>query len=104
MTDSEFNECIEQLFQQIEETFDEQEADVDTENSGGILTIEFENDSTIVLSRQIATHQLWLAARSGGYHFEFIETQWQCTRTSRPFYSALAEECLQQAGVEVAFV
>jgi CyaY protein len=104
MTDSEFNECLEELFQQIEEVFDEQDTDVDAENSGGILTIEFENGSTIVLSRQIATHQLWMAARSGGYHFEFTNNQWQCTRTDRPFFRALTEECLQQAGVAIAFI
>ncbi len=103
MTDSEFNECLEELFQQLEEAFDEQDSDVDAENSGGVLTIEFENDSTMVLSRQIATHQLWLAARSGGYHFEFVDNQWQCTRTARPFYRALAEECMLQAGVNIAF-
>ena len=104
MTDSEFNECLEVLFQKIEEVFDAEDSDVDVENLGSILTVEFENNSTIVLSRQIATHQLWLASRSGGYHFEFVDCQWQCTRSGRSFYKALTEECLLQANIDVVFV
>ena len=55
----------------LELALDEVEEDIDYETSGGVLTVTFENGSSLIFSRQPPTHQLWLAARSGGYHFEY---------------------------------
>ena len=51
-----------------------------TENSGGVLTVRFDNGSQLILSRQPALRQLWVAARSGGFHFDYDEGSqlWLC--------------------------
>ena len=53
-----------------------------TKRRGGVLTVEFENGTTMVFSRQPPTRQLWLAARSGGFHFAYDEEvgDWRNTR------------------------
>ena len=105
MTETEFNNLIDALFNRIEETLEAAEVDADMDSSNGVLTIEFENDTTMVFSRQVATCQLWLAARSGGYHFQYDADQgdWSCTRSGRLFCRALEEELQQQAGISIAF-
>lgn len=105
VTETEFNNDIDVLFERIEEALEAADADADIENSSGVLTLEFENDTTMVFSRQVATCQLWLAARSGGYHFQYDADQgdWCCTRTGRFFRAALREELEQQAGIAIEF-
>ncbi len=93
MTESEFNELIDRTFTALEEALDQVDADVDYETSGGVLTVEFDNDTKLVFSRQPPTRQLWLAARSGGFHFAYDEAagDWRGTRDGqlfRPFVVA----------------
>ena len=94
MTESLYNQRIEETFEQLELILDELDDDVDYENTGGVLTVEFENGTSLVFSRQLANQQLWLAARSGGFHFEYDESaqDWRGTRDAqylRPFVVAL---------------
>ena len=54
----------------IEEAIDDSGVDIDYENSGGMLTLTCEvNGSQIILSRQPAMREIWLAAQAGGFHF-----------------------------------
>lgn len=94
MTESEFIDLIESDFSKLEYALDEVDAELDYELSGGVLTLQFENGSSIIFSRQRPTRQLWLAARSGGFHFEYDESvqDWRDTRSGelfRPFVVAL---------------
>ncbi len=106
MTEPEFNELIEETFARIEAVLDaidaESDSDLDYESAGGVLTIDFDNGTTMVFSRQPPTRQLWLAARSGGFHFVYDEQaqDWRNTRDEqllRPFVTAQMRE---QAGLE----
>ncbi len=99
MNDAEFNDLIEDTFEQIETLLDD--LDLDYENSGGILTVEFENDTSLIFSRQSGNQQLWLAARSGGYHFRWDESveDWRCTRSDELIKSLVNREMQQQGGV-----
>ncbi len=88
--ESEFITKFEHTLESLELALDEVDADIDYENGGGVLTVEFENGGSMVFSRQLASQQLWLATRSGGFHFEFDEAEvdWRCTRSGvlfRPF-------------------
>ena len=65
MTELEFNELIDRDFEVLEFALDEVDQDLDYEAGGGVLTVTFENGTTMVFSRQPPTRQLWLAARSG---------------------------------------
>lgn len=102
MTESEFNDLIDQTFTTLEFRLDEVEQDLDYEASGGVLTLTFENGSSMVFSRQPPTRQLWLAARSGGYHFAYDEAvgDWRNTRDDTLFQPFVVAQMLEQAGVD----
>ena len=105
MTESEFNDMIDQTLEALELALDEVEDDLDYEHGGGILTVEFENGTTMVFSRQPPTRQLWLAARAGGFHFAWNEQagDWCDTRDGKPFRPFVVEQMREQAGVDFAW-
>lgn len=73
MNESQFHLRVDEMLLTIEEAIDESGADIDYENAAGILTLELENGSQIIINRQTPVKQLWLAVRSGGYHFDWSE-------------------------------
>ena len=84
---------------------DEVDSDLDYSINGGVLTVDFENGSTMVFSRQLPTCQLWLATRSGGYHFAWDEARgdWCNTRDGSLFRPFVIEQMNSQAGVEFSW-
>jgi CyaY protein len=105
MTESEFNDLIDQTFEALELALDEVEGDLDYQTSGSVLTVEFENGTTMVFSRQPPTRQLWLAARSGGFHFAYDEAaqDWCNTRDGTLFQAFVVQQMQEQAGVGFAW-
>lgn len=100
MTESEFVQLIDDVLMQIEDTLDGLDNDIDYETSAGILTITLENNSQIIINRQISAMQLWLAAKSGGYHFNYDMAEgWQDERSGEPFKIAL-NRCLNEQSNE----
>jgi CyaY protein len=77
--------------------------DIDTHRTGGLLELSFPNGSKIVINTQPPLQELWLAARSGGYHFNFRDGQWLDTKTGREFFAAVSEEATHQAGKPLKF-
>lgn len=108
MTEAQFNQLIDTLILSIEESIDNSGADLDYENSAGMLTITCEaNGSQIILSRQPALREIWLAARSGGFHFKLQSTEngelWRNTVSGEPLSQMLSEVCLAQSGEQINF-
>ena len=105
MTESEFNDLIEDTFEALEMALDEVEDDLDYEMAGGVLTVRFENGSSLVFSRQPPVRQLWLAARSGGFHFAWSadDDDWQDTRDGKAFRPFVVEQMREQGGVDFAW-
>lgn len=101
MTETKFDELIDQTFTALEMALDEVDADLDYETSGGVLTVEFENDSKLIFSRQPPTRQLWLAARSGGFHFAFDDAagDWRDTREGHLFRPFVVQQMQTQGDV-----
>ena len=106
MNESTFNELIDRTSSGLEVALDEIDADIDYETSGGVLTVEFENGSRLVFSRQPPTHQLWLAARSGGFHFAFdgAAGDWRDTRSGQVFRPFVTEQMQAQGDVCFAWL
>jgi len=73
MDESEFNQKVDDILVAIEESLDICDADLDWDLAGGILTIECENGSQVIVNRQGPTQQIWVASRGGGFHFDFCE-------------------------------
>jgi CyaY protein len=92
---------VDQTFEALELGLDEIDSDLDYEAGGGVLTVEFENATTMVFSRQPPTRQLWLAARSGGFHFEYDDQagDWRNTRDGQLFRPFVVEQMLAQGGI-----
>ena len=96
MNDSEFHRLADTLWMTIEER-------IDCEINGGILTLSFENGSKIIINRQEPLHQVWLAAKQGGYHFDLKGDEWICDRSGETFWDLLEQAATAQAGEDVSF-
>lgn len=101
MNDTEYHQLAEQAFMAIEEGVEESGVDIEPEITGNVLTLEFENRSQIVINRQEPLHELWLASKSGGYHFQYQDGQWRCTRNGDEFFDVVKRECSLHAGESV---
>lgn len=77
--------------------------DIDAQRSGGLLEMKFPNRSVIVLNTQAPLQELWMAARSGGYHYRFSEGAWRDTRDGRELLEALSTCASEQAGKALTF-
>lgn len=107
MTDSEFMDRAEQLLREVEQACDrvndESDTDLDNQRMGGMLTITFVNRSQIVVNLQKPLHEVWLAARDGGYHFKWIDGRWQDTKGQGEFFAVLTRCTSAQAGRGLRF-
>ncbi len=107
MTDLEFMDRAESLLKSIESTCDrlndQTDADIDNQRVGGMITLTFENRSQIVVNLQKPLHEVWLAARSGGYHFKYDGTQWLDTKGHGEFFSVLSRDASTQALAQLDF-
>ena len=98
MNDREFEEIVDAVFLRIEDRIDEQELDVDIDSSGGVLTLTMEDGSQVILSRQGASREIWVAARSGGFHLRHQEGDWISSVTGEDLESLLNRVFTEQAG------
>ncbi|HEV7216997.1 MAG TPA: iron donor protein CyaY [Chloroflexota bacterium] len=107
MTDPEFMNLAEMLLRQIESgcdrIADETEVDIDNQRVGGMITITFANRSQIVVNLQKPLQEIWLAARSGGYHYRFDGRQWLDTKGAGELLANLSRAASEQAGVMLRF-
>jgi len=104
MTESEFNDKVDDTLIQIENALDNCDADLDYETAGGILTITLErNNSKIIINRQLPLSQLWVAAKSGGYHFEYDDTNqtWVNDKNKQELFEALSQYCTEQNDIPI---
>ncbi len=104
MEESKFSRLAEKLLIEIEEAIEVSGADIDYDTAGDILTLEFANASQIIINKQTPLSQIWVAARSGGFHFDYHEDQqvW-CLHGDhqRDLFSQLSLYCSEQAGEPV---
>lgn len=109
MTDAEFLTTYKATLTYIEERVEaaivDDDAEIDYESGNDMLTLTFKSGSVAIISRQSAIKQLWLAARSGGFHFDYDEAagDWICTANGQTLRDMLREVCLDQGGVRISF-
>jgi len=104
LNESEFSRQAEQTLIEIEESVEASNADIDYDTAGDILTLEFDNGSQIIINKQTPLRQIWVAARSGGYHFNYdADRQLWCLDSdlNKDLLSQLAVYCTEQAGQAV---
>ena len=107
MTDLEFMDQAERLLSGIEQSCDrlndDTDADVDNQRVGGMVTLTFPNRSQIVVNLQKPLHEVWLAARCGGFHYRFYGAQWMDTKGQGEFWDSLSRYASEQAGLPLRF-
>ena len=107
MTDLEFLDRAEALLRSVELTCDRindsTEADIDSQRNGGVVTLTFANRSQIIINLQKPLHEVWMAAKSGGYHYRFDGAQWQDTKGQGDFYAQLSRDASVQSSQSLAF-
>jgi len=101
MNDTEFNQLADQMLNTIEEMVDDSGADMDYETHGNVMTLEMDNRSQIIINKQEPMHEIWLASKSGGYHFSYQDGQWICSRSGRELLTLVKEECDKQSDEEI---
>lgn len=101
MTETEFNQLVDQTLMRIEAGIEASGADIDYETAAGILTLDFPDGSKIIVNRQGAAQELWVAARAGGFHFRWQDGAWRNTRDGAELMASLSQWVSQQAGEPV---
>lgn len=103
MNDADYQQAITDTLQRIEQAVEASGAEIDFEMSGDILTLEFTNGSKIIINKQGAVQQLWVAARAGGYHYNWdaASRQWRNDQSSVELFTELARLVSEQAGEAV---
>jgi CyaY protein len=96
-----FSALVEHTLAAIEDALDASAVEVDTRRSGPVLTLEFEDDSKIVINGQEAVRELWVACRAGGFHFRREGSIWQDTRGAGELFSCLSRWVSAQSGQAV---
>jgi CyaY protein len=83
---------------------DTSDADLDWSLNDGILTIDCGDGGKVIVNRHVPNRELWVAAKSGGFHFRDNAGVWLDTRTGEALASVLARLLKAQSGAEIAFV
>jgi CyaY protein len=103
MDENEFEALAEAELARIEQAFEANGVDADIEaKADGVLEIEFADGSKMIINRHGAAREIWVAARSGGFHFRHDGSQWRNTRDGSELYAALSRLVTEQSGEPVA--
>lgn len=103
MTESDFNELADTVFERIETAIDNSNADIDYDSNGTVLEIEFADGSKIIVNRHVPNREIWLAAKSGGFHYGFQDGQWISQRDGSELFARLAELVRLGSGEQLDF-
>ncbi|MDE1553900.1 MULTISPECIES: iron donor protein CyaY [Comamonas] len=107
MTDLEYLDRAEQLLLAVEQSCDrlndETDADIDAQRVGGMVTLVFANRTQIVINQQKPLHEIWMAAKAGGFHYKFDGQHWQDTKGGGEFFENLSRFASAQSGLTLAF-
>jgi len=101
MSETEFLAEAERVLGAIESAIEAVDADIDATRSGNVLTLELGDGSKVVVNSQAPMRQIWIAARSGGFHYEWRDGAWRDTRDGSELFAALSRVLSAQGGVAV---
>lgn len=107
MTDTEYLDRAEALLTRVEAECDRindaTDADIDNQRVGVMVTLTFANGSQIVVNLQKPLHEIWMAARAGGFHYQFDGSVWQDTKGQGEFFAHLTRCASEQSGLQLRF-
>lgn len=107
MTDIDYIAAAEQVLATVEAACDrfndKFDVDIDNQRTGSMVTMRFGNQSEIIINLQKPLQEIWLAARSGGFHYRFLSEQWRNTKNGNEFFNELSRCASEQAGLRLEF-
>ena len=107
MTDVQYQNLAEKVIAEVEMSCDRindnTDADVDSQRTGNMLTLTFFNRSQIVINLQKPLQEIWMAAKSGGFHYKFESGAWLDTKSGIDFFVELSRCASAQCGQLLAF-
>jgi CyaY protein len=102
MDEAAFNRATADAFARIEAALEAAGLDFETP-ADGILEIEFDDGSKLIVNRHGVAREIWVAARSGGFHFRPQDGAWVDTRSGEDLFGKLAALIHAQGGPAVRF-
>lgn len=107
LTDTDYQRLASELLARVETTvdgwLDADTIDIDTQRSGGLLELHFPGGSKIIINQQPPLHEIWLAAKGGGFHYRWDGNAWRDTRDGSEFYAVLSRHASAQGGRALQF-
>src|SRR5258705_4385962 len=101
-TRADFGALADAALEQIQLALEASGSDADVEaKADGVLELTFEDDSRMVINRHGAAREIWVAARSGGFHFRWEGAAWRDTRDGAELFAALSKLVSVQGGAAV---
>lgn len=91
MNESEFKELADAVFERIEAALDASEADIEYDSNDSVLEMEFSDGSKVIVNRHVPNREIWLAAKSGGFHYALTEGRWFSQRDGSELFARLGE-------------
>lgn len=106
MTESEFlalaESTLDAIEQALERASEASDLDVECSRAGNVLEIELiDAGSKIIVNSQAPMQEIWVAAKSGGFHFKHVGDEWRDTRNGGELFAALTDIVSAQAGQAV---
>ena len=107
MTDTEYLNLAEALLRSVEVACDrindQTDADIDNQRVGSMITLTFANRSQIIINLQKPLHEVWLAAKAGGFHYRHDGQVWRDTKGTGEFFADLSRHASDQSGQGLTF-
>jgi CyaY protein len=99
MNESEFQALAGHALERIERALEASGVEADFElKEGGVLEVEFDNGSKMIINRHGAAREIWVAARAGGFHFRWDGASWRDSRDGTELFAALSKLVSAQSG------
>ena len=107
MTDLEYLDRAEALLASVEAGCDRlnesTDADIDNQRVGGMVTLTFGDRSQIIVNLQKPLHEVWMAARAGGFHYKWDGSAWRDTKQGSEFFADLSRYASEQGRSALSF-
>ncbi len=92
MDEAQFEARAQSALETLERALEACDAELDYElKEGGIVEIEFDDGAKIIVNRHVAAREIWVAARSGGFHYRWDGAAWRDTRDGSELFEALSK-------------
>ena len=102
MNETEFLARVDRILDSVEAQadtwFENLDLDVETRREGHVLNLVFDNGHQIVINSQAPLKEIWVAARSGAFHYRFDGENWKDTRAGQDLHDALSRLCSEASG------